>query len=103
MADMPMGMQDQTSDQAEGEGGYTIEIEVSADGTISVNVEQAGQEAKEGAVEDEGTAKQVPDWKTALRVATDIYKNAGQIADQSQEQSGFDSVAGMQPAQGQGM
>ena len=70
MATMPMGMEEEMT---EAEGGYSITIGVSADGTISVDVTQAGQES------EESTAQEVPDWKAAMQVATDIYKNSGQM------------------------
>lgn len=63
-------------------GGYTIEIEVTADNKISVSVEP---EAPEGGAEGEaeGDAQQVASFGEALRVCKDIYAHAGEMQDTS--------------------
>lgn len=70
--------------------GYTIEIAVDAQGAITVDVEPAAQEQAE---DQSGGGQSVPDIKTALQTALDIYKNSGQIDNSgAQAQAGFDSA-----------
>lgn len=66
-------------------GGYTIEIEVTADNKISVSVEPMSSEASEGGAEGEaeGDAQQVASFGEALRACKDIYAHAGEMQDTS--------------------
>lgn len=70
-------------------GGYVIEIYVSADDKISVSV---GEGVEEGGEEEN---QSVPDFREALKVAMDIYSNAGQIQDTGMEskdiEAGYDN------------
>ncbi len=65
-------------------GGYVIEIHVSADDKISVEVETDEEESPEnedGGENPENSSQSVPNIRAALKVAMDIYSNAGQIQD----------------------
>lgn len=90
-----MPEQSNPMDEQEDAGGYTIEIEVAADGKITVSVETDTQEedetgqSSETSPEDAGQA--VPNIREALKLAMDIYQNAGKqsdtnMADQQMEQ-----------------
>jgi hypothetical protein len=76
---------DPAADAQEDAGGYTIEIEVASNGSITVSVETDSQEegeagqSPEAAPEDAG--KSVPNIREAIKVVMDIYNNAGQQSD----------------------
>ena len=73
--------------------GYTIEIMVAADGTITVDVEQGADDSDEsgegaetggdtstGGDADAGSPTPAKNIKDALSIALDIYRNSGEIA-----------------------
>lgn len=69
-------------DSTEGAGGYTIEIHVSADDTITVSVETEEEEDAEH--EATGTEPEMMDAKNireALKKVMEIYSNAGKPVD----------------------
>ena len=85
-------------DSAEpGEEGFTIEIEVAGDGSITVSMESASQESAEGSGEDsEGTpAKDIGE---ALKIALSMYREASGGTDSTaaneQFKAGFSKTRG---------
>jgi hypothetical protein len=87
--DMQDGGADEASEQDQSQGGYCIEIHVSADGSLSVGVEPESEEYDEGqGAPDKGTpAKNIKD---ALTQALEIYKSNGQ-APEGGSDAEFDS------------
>lgn len=75
----------------EDEGSYEIVIKVSGDGSIKVGVEGTYQGEEN---EDESSFQPVSSIKTALQVAMDIFKNAGQMQDAQAGQDSMDAGYG---------
>jgi hypothetical protein len=77
----PTGTSAQTPDDAsDAQGAYEICIKVGADGSLSVGVEQEGQEAApgaEGAEDDDSGFQPAQSIKDALTMALEIYKSNG--------------------------
>jgi hypothetical protein len=91
-----MGAMDQTEpegDEAKGSGGYCIEIHVGADGKLSVEVESEAEEAQEEGAEAGGeageTGSPASSIKEALTMALAIYKNNGQMPDDTGADEAF--------------
>ena len=82
----------QTEQVAPEDAGYEIVIKVSGDGTIKVGVE-AGEQEEAG--EDESAYQPVSGIKSALQVAMDIFKNAGQMQDAQAGQDSMDAGYGI--------
>ena len=91
-------VQDPSAAQAEpqDDGGYTIEIDVTSDGQISVSVETDGQEDAEqqGGGEDEGNAMPAKNIKDALTIALAIFKANGQMPAPDTSDSDFNEGFG---------
>lgn len=91
-------------------GGFTIKINVDAQGGITVGVEAAGEESGEeqgaqgadvDAEQPDDGAQPVPSLKEALRLIADIYNNKGQMtpagapgAEQSAAADAFSAARG---------
>lgn len=65
-------------------GGFTIEICCKADGSISVSVEPEAEEMEEESTPDD--SQSVPDIKSALQLAQQIFDGAGQMGASSSDQ-----------------
>jgi len=76
--------------------GYTIELHVDGTGAISVSVEPDGADEADASAappdgsgapmegeEDQDEAQPVPNIREAVKLILDIYKNAGQMQDNS--------------------
>ena len=82
------------------QGGYTIEIEVSGDGSITVSVESAATEGAESTGDeskDEASAQPAANIKEALTLALGAYKNNGQLPDAKGANDQFDQGFGSGP------
>lgn len=81
-------------------GGYTIEIEVDSDGSISVSCESDQQEGDEtqGGPDDDSSSTPAKDINDALSIAKQIYASNGKMPSGQDDgmkdaQSGYDSQA----------
>lgn len=106
--DMTAQPQQETPDPAMAQadddaGSYTIEIEVSADGSMTVSVETAAQEGAEqpGADEsaDEAQSRPASSIKEALTIALEIFKADGKMPQAGADEQAFN--AGYQAKSGQ--
>lgn len=111
----PMGAQPPSAaqgapDQSQGQSGgsdmsqgYEITITVGANNQVqSVDVEPGGgddgsgamPDAQDGSGNDSQSGTAVSKWSDAIKVATDIYNNSGQMGgnEQDQMQQGFDQA-----------
>lgn len=82
------------------EGGYTIEIEVAGDGSITVSVESAATEGAESTgdeSQDEQSAQPAANIKEALTLALAAYKNDGKLPDLQGQADQFDQGFGAGP------
>jgi hypothetical protein len=93
--DLSQGDPSQGADQSD--GGYCIEVEVSAQGQITVSVESSDQEDSEQPGQDDDGAGDmpVPSIKAACQMVEQIFKNNGQMP-------GGQSQMSVQDAFGQG-
>lgn len=86
---------------AEAEGGYTIEIAVSGDDSMTVSVESAGQEGAESGMAEASEGVPAKSIKDALTMALAIYKSNGQMpqGESDQDASFNEGFGGQAPAQ----
>lgn len=81
------GQDDDTVDASQ---GYTIEVKVSGDGSITVCVEPASEEAAEEGGEGQGDdddAQPVSSIREACKLVMQIFNSQGQAPDASQDQA----------------
>ena len=82
----------QPGDAAE-DSGYTVELEVAGDGTMTVSVESAGQESAESGGED-AAGTPVKSIKEALALILEIVKAGGQMPDTQGAEADFNAGYG---------
>lgn len=71
-------------------GGYTIEVKVAGDGSISVCVEpEMGEMGEESSAEDAGEEDYQPvaSIREACKLVTQIYQSQGQLPDSTADQA----------------
>jgi len=95
--DMPMDdemMGDEMMPEQESGAGFSVELYVGADGSMSVNVESGEEEAQQHGGEMP-TGTPVASLEEAITKIIEIVKNGGQMPDTAGEQAEFD--AGYEP------
>lgn len=98
MGSDPENSADAGNETDQDSGAYSIEIEVAADGSITVSVESAATEGAESTgnqAEDESSAQPAKDFKDAMKIAYSIYNNSGEMPEAGgAEQDAADNAFG---------